>query len=326
MTSQGLIRTLHDRDGKVSTIFVDEFQGFIEKLYKASYTAGTKDTITELFNGSVPKVLRSKAEDSYTKNSKTVFNMVGIGIADQIAQHLTLDDIASGFVPRFTVNFGHSVEWTPEYSVIPQKSIEAYYEPETTDYGSWFSEVLVLMETNKNRLKHPDNAPIFGGKTFFETNKPVPIFMETEAKKRFDVFAIRLGRTASSSHLSKWILPTAERLTMQTWVCAGLLAIHECKSVISLRHVVKAIEQAEWWFTDLLRFISMIKSTDLEKSLDSVEEWIRDKNGVAEAPQIYRHFVGEKTKTEVDQLLDNLRAQGRIIRMKDNKTYKVVEV
>lgn len=95
---EGLFTALSTRPGKPSIFLRDEFSGLLEQMTKRDYMAGMPEMLTKLYDGKVQKrILRRETIEV----KKPVLILYTGGIRSKIQEILTLEQIASGFLPRF---------------------------------------------------------------------------------------------------------------------------------------------------------------------------------------------------------------------------------
>jgi hypothetical protein len=100
---EGILTELQARDGKASLFHRDEITGFIEAATKKEYNAGMLQSLTSLYDGRQEKrTLRSGNID--VKKPRLIL-WCG-GIKSQMQEVLSIEQIRSGFIPRFIVVSG----------------------------------------------------------------------------------------------------------------------------------------------------------------------------------------------------------------------------
>ena len=112
-TAEKLINVLGGRDKEVSLLCTDEINGFFRENILKNYRTGTLENYTKLYDGKVPVVLRATKGSGNTQRADTVFNLVGVGIHDQVAATLTRDQFTSGFLLRSTWAIGDPHKYRP---------------------------------------------------------------------------------------------------------------------------------------------------------------------------------------------------------------------
>src|SRR5690606_10980337 len=79
----------------------DEIQGWFHEIYNKTYMSGSIERMTDLYDGRVMGTLRAGKDASIKTRAQVVFNILGMGIKDEIARVLTDDHFKSGFLARF---------------------------------------------------------------------------------------------------------------------------------------------------------------------------------------------------------------------------------
>jgi hypothetical protein len=140
---------------------------------------------------------------------------------------------------------------------------------------------------------------------------PRPIFMETEALERFNIFKWEMGDYASGHPNEESIEPSRQRLALSAWKIAVLLAMYERSEKVQLRHVLIAIHYTEGWYANLVRMAGAISASEWQRDVDSLETLVLTKGGKMRYEEAYKKF-GNKRKREFDEMVEALRSQARL--------------
>ena len=307
-TPQALVKTLGERDGKVSFIHRDEFQGFIHEIYTQNYMSGAEGRMTQLYDGEVMAVLRNTKELATEKEAETVFNFLAMGITDQIAGRLTTANIQSGFLTRFVWSVAEPPEWLPEHEQVGQMSAE-------DDLTGAQDDPTVAGFITQFRLAQRAWGMRSGEKR--------AIRFTPAALARWNAWKVDTKRYIAGMDNESVIEPSRDRLSYSVWKTAALIAIHDRKREINEEHLLRALEQAEWWFRDMVHMANQVASSEFESRVDKIEMLVATEDGRIPMKNVYKAFK-DLHKGEVDEYINSLEAQGRCARRVHNNI-KVLE-
>src|SRR5699024_8149840 len=157
---------------------------------------------------------------------------------------------------------------------------------------------------------------------------PKQILFDEESLKRFNQWKWQILSRAQESIYTATLSPSLERLSYSVWVAAALLAMHDQSTTIRMPHLLAALNQAEYWFHDMERMVSMIASSDFQRKVDALENFVaKGKDGRRTIAVVYQNMLKTEglRKGEVDEIVDNLRSQGRL-RSRQEVTTRYLEV
>jgi len=287
------------------------FKEFMTKTYMAN----AADQFTELYDGSVPVVIRSTGASSGTSavqsdRAETYFLMYLMGITSKVSEILTVDYFRSGFLARFLFAVADSPPRTFEKEAIEQAPEE---------------EVLAVQDYELDEMVRS----LYDSKLFWEKKGapfPRPVRMTDDALERFNQFKWDMGVFADGHPNEESIEPSRQRLALSIWKASVLLAMYEKSDNVELHHVLIAIRYAEGWFASLVRMAQSISESEWQRELDDLEAFVTNKGGKARFDEVFRRF-GSKRKREFDEMVESLRSQGRLRLYVDNsKTYLETQV
>lgn len=295
VTGESLITKLAERDGQVSLFHRDEFQGFLRELYTKNYLSGLIETMTLLYDGFVPKVLRMTKGSGNDKDARTIFNMLMLGITKEVAASLTTKNFASGFLPRFSWSVADSPEWKEEHEHVDQRD-----EDTEVDLGG---DLMAAKFVSQFEL----------ARRAWNSTKPKQIKFEADAWERWNVWKIESKRFIRGLPNESIMDPGRDRMSYTILKAAALLALHDRSKTVKLEHLLPVLEQAEWWFKDMMRMANMIASSDFEAKADKIESLIAANGGTLARSKVYAsaEFKGMRIG-EVDEHIRSLMAQGRV--------------
>jgi hypothetical protein len=308
-TPEGVTAILAERDGKTSLLHRDEVQGMFKDFINKTYMASAAERFTELYDGHVPVVIRSGKGKSQSERATTNFVMFLMGITSKVADVLTTEYFRSGFLARFL----YVTAETPDRS----KELEDIQQAD--EY-----EIVVRDAVMDSLVKGIYNAVVFWQKKG-EPN-PRPIRLSDPALERFNQFKWEMGNWADSHPERDSIEPSRQRLALSVWKCAILLAMHEQKEQVELRHMLTAIYYSQDWFKNLIKMASAISASEWQRDVDKLEALVVDRGGKIRYEEAYRKF-SNKRKREFDEMVQALHSQARVqIAVDNRKSYLEVIV
>lgn len=306
-TSEGLTTLLGERPDKVTFAHRDEVDGFLQEMMQKSYMAGTKQTMTALYDGRLSPKWRASdkktAAEAKPDHKEVVFNFVGIGVPEALADVLTAKDIQSGFLPRFLFCVGDARPWSPEDEQVqqaedPSKLSRKREDPQVSQFIHLFS----LAETKWA-----------GGEENF-------IMLTDEAQARLTKWNIDAARLTRELDMFDLLQPGRERMMHSIWRAAALLSMLNGEDAISELTLLHVIKQAEDWFSDLVRMAAAVSDSEFANIATTIETFIVEGDDQKRSlPEVYKKFG---RKSVVDEYLDNLVAQGRIKRVTEEQGTK----
>lgn len=289
-TSEGLNKTLAERDGQVSLIHRDEIHGFFHEIFNKAYMAGAVERMTELYDGKVQVSLRANKDSAQTKRAHTTFSILGLGIREELADVLTAKHFRSGFLARFL----WSVADTPDQ--ITRDMVVIGERKDEHDSISQDATIDMMVDGFQDNILDIPKG---------ERRK---ISFDPVAKERFDDWCVQVAGVSDQKYRTEHtsVVPAVERMKISVWKCAALLAFHMGGETIEMFHLMHALAQAELWYEDMMRMASLISASDFERKVGKVEQYIAEApSGVRRRASIYRKFASFRTH-EVDEWIDAL--------------------
>ena len=292
-TAEGLVLELGKRDGMVSVLHRDEIQGFFSEMLTKNYRVGTLETLTALYDGQVPVVLRATKDSGNKNRARTIFNFVGVGVRKRTAAVLTKDYFESGFLARML--------WSVADPKPRRKGSEDLQlnEPDVTTnrYDGGLDDIVTDLIARVQE---------------WPPEEPVEIWWDKAALNRYNRWAEEAMQIAERYGDGDIIVPAYQRMKMSIAKAATLLAMYEQSHVVTLPHFLAALQQAEFWFNDMVRMASAVSSSEFERRLDDVESAISGgKERSALEASVRRKFARLRPR-EIDEVFAALKAQGRI--------------
>lgn len=286
-SAEGLNKVLGTRDGKPSLVWRDEVQGFFKEMFTKNYLAGTVESLTDLYEGRVKVSLRATKGTSQTKRASVLFNMMLLGIEEETAEVLTNKNFRSGFLTRFLWTIASTPEMTADRIALQQRS-EDDYRGEDPMVGEFVREFIAVLR------KMPTSLTIYA----------TPEMLERLNQWIGDALAM-----VKRSRNPKNMQPTVQRLAINIWKCAALLALHSRSERIELKHLLPVLKQAEEWYLALETMSNAIAASEFERQVNEVEGFILDGGGKRLKSAIYRKFPARPMF--VNEWIEALIQQGR---------------
>lgn len=294
-TSEALVVELGKRGPMpASLMHKDEVNGWFLQLYTKQYRVGEMETLTELYDGNVPVVLRTSKDSGNRARGRTVFNFVGVGIRAQTANILTKQHFESGFLARML----WSVADPPPRQ---HGSEDVQFNDGEVQYGR--DEGLEAMVTDLlNRV------------SVWDDDEAVSINMDKASRNRYNEWAEATMQQIERSGEVDTLSPPFKRLGDSLIKTAALLAMYDGQRVITLKHLLPALQQTELWYNDMVRMLQEVASSDFERRLNEVASYIGSgTNSMRLESDINRKFARLRPR-EMEEVISALKIQGRIRR------------
>jgi hypothetical protein len=266
---EGLMAELADRDGKVSLFHRDEITGWLQVTTK-DYMIGILESLTRMYDGKEEKrVLRSATLE--VKKPRLV--ILSGGIKTKMESLITMEHIASGFVPRFLFVCGSTTS----------DQMRPIGPP--PDGGSDINprdELLVEFQAIDEfwRQKPKTTTITVAGMTKKLVGNPEPrdVTASTDAWARIQQMkrdAVELGEASDNANL---YTPILDRLSNSIIKVAILLAAARQSVIIDYTDVIQAIRYSQEWLDSVMDFVSNVeKQPDMnpwEKKADKIIRYI----------------------------------------------------
>lgn len=300
-TPEALIRTLGERDGKVSVLHRDEVVGMFRDFLLKNYMSGAIEKFTELYDGTVPVVLRATKDSGNEHRASTVFNFVGVGIRKQTAEVLTKGHFESGFLARMLWSVAD-----PKTRKSGSEDLEFADELSDSQKAEFDSEIREILR------------PIIRNSKKFSTDNPTEIRFDESSRARYNKWAEEGMRSSEQYGDDGILIPSFQRMKTSIVKAAGLLAMHDGKTIVTLKHLLPTLAQAELWFNDMVRMAAEVSSSEFERRCDDIEGFIASGNDKKRLDSATRKRYARFKPAEYDEILRALQAQGRVKRSPGN--------
>lgn len=289
-----LVKALHDRGGRVSFSHRDEAHGVLKTWATADWSTGVRETIADIYEGKVRPILRATKGESVTGSSKALFHMHLMGTNRAMLEVMDQDMFHSGFLPRFIWAIGKPRKITFDslaYREADEETLASDFDPEAR---------LLASHLRQNRQAIRD----------FHSGA-APIRLGPEAAKRLQHASYDLLKQYEGGRMWDMLQPSIIRWKVVVQKAACLLAMDDQRTTVTLQDMLKALESGEIWFTNLLRVMSQISSSDFERSCDEIERFVNSKGGRVRSNALFSKFRGVRDNF-MKEYLNSLSRQSRV--------------
>jgi hypothetical protein len=268
---EGILTELQARDGKASLFHRDEITGFIEAATKKEYNAGMLQSLTSLYDGRQEKrTLRSGNID--VKKPRLIL-WCG-GIKSQMQEVLSIEQIRSGFIPRFIVVSGTTTS-DQIRPIGPPVDVD-----ETEDIKAKIVEELyqiVDFWMPKPKVTNITLGGTTAQRTVMQGEREMTATPDAWDRMRWLTHdAVKLGENSSSPDI---YTPMYVRLADSIIKVAMLLAGSRCSLVLEFEDVCQAIRLADVFLNSATEFARAVEeSPDInlwEKKADKILAYMK---------------------------------------------------
>ncbi|QIK64566.1 DUF3987 domain-containing protein [Leucobacter viscericola] len=292
---------LIERDGKATLFNKDEAHGQIAEMKKKDYLAGLSQALTLLYDGEVPKMLRTTNKEVSDKRARTYFSIHYMGTFEGVTDVLEPSDWESGFLPRFVWAIGDEHQRTRE-AMRPR--IRQPGRGREIDPRAMQKQWAAQFRSTANRI-----AP---------SGEPAEMEIDDFLIERFVTCQERMYELADEQpEMKERLYPSVKRMSDAILKAACLVALSEGRRVLEETDLLLAIEQGEEWFGNLLHLVTATDSSPFVRSVAKLEKVIRSAGGEMRMENVYRRSPME-TKGATDTLVAQLVAEGRAKRELQN--------
>lgn len=285
-TPEALSVALANRGGRSSLVARDEADGLFEEILGKQFMSGTAESLTDMFNGFVPKRIRvgdgsaEETGESGTEEVTTNFVLYTCATTDKMTKILTEDLIKSGFLTRFIYAVAD-----PGEPVEGSLYLDLTGDDDDDDYGDPMYEKLVQELAHARAYWHHEKD--------LEQGAFKKIRFTPEANKRWNVFQDYLVRYCPDPSMKDLVRPVAARMAFSVMRLAVTLTMAERQDKVQLESVLRAIQYAEEWFQSAYTVIHRITGNPgydaQEKILAVIKELVARGGRVTES-EVWRRF------------------------------------
>ena len=302
-TPEALVRALGERDGLVSVLHKDEVVGMFKDFLTKGYMSGALETYTELYDGNVPVVLRATKDSGNKHRAKTVFNFTGVGIREGVAEILTKNHFQSGYLARMLWSVADPQPRKPGSDDI--EYADELTEAEAKQFDAEMSHLI---------------APFLKRQRQFTLANPKPMRMDKATLKRCNKW-IEEGHTlAEQAGDNNILIPSFKRMVDSVLKASALLAMHDGSEVVTMKHLLHTLAQAELWFNDMVRMSVEVASSEFERRCNDIESFVASGKDKKHLESTVRKKFARYKPAEFDEIVRALQQQGRIRRDPNNRS------
>lgn len=295
-TPEGIVKALGARDGLTSLVHTDEVQGFFRNVFTKTYAQGVLEVYTDLYDGAVRETIRATQGAGNSNRASTQFLFLGVGIRSEVSEILTKRNFESGFLGRAVWSVGEPTEAALQADAF----------------------VFSLKDYKEDPLFDDLVTEVAMGYRQFAPDQKVPVVPDEPATKRLNQWARELKAQLSNGPEGHARAAAVERLGSSVVKAAALLAMHDGETTITLKHVWHALAQAELWVKDLLVMLGEVSSSEFERRLSEIEQYIAQVGESGRLDTTVRKAYARYRPQEIDEIFRALTQQGRIRKHPDD--------
>lgn len=269
---EGLMQALEARPGVPSVFLRDEFSGLIEAMTKKDYMAGMAEALTKLYDGKTMKRVLKRETVHVRDPCLLIF---GGGIRTRIQSQLTLDHVASGFMPRF-------VFITAESDVTRLQPLGPPTETNVEGRNSLLTEL-----TYMRKRYVLEQEIIHQGKVIAREPRRIQAKLTPQAWERYNIFETTMLYAGVNSSLPEVMTPIYDRLSKSTLKSAVLIATSRClyddHVVVDVGDILHAISYCVGWREYAHEIVNGIGRSASEQEMQRIFQSIKRHPGISRA-------------------------------------------
>jgi len=296
---EGLMTSLSTRPGMPSIFLRDEFTGLLDSMTKKDYMAGMAEVLTKLYDGKMQKRLLRKET---VEVKEPVLIIFAGGIKNKTQQLLTVEQISSGFIPRF-------VFVTAESDVARLRPLGPPVVRDLRERAALLDE----MRTMHIKYNQPRALPEKGVK--LTPNPKWPARLTESAWHRMNTFETAIMKAGAESERADVLTPVYDRLSKSMLKAAILLAAAASDDpnevVVEEIDILHAISYAAQWRDYVIEVINGVGKSAAERDIERVMKVLGNKkNNTATRSELMQRF--HLTAKSADALFNTMTQRGLI--------------
>ena len=310
-TAEGLDEALRQNANRSALLHRDEIQGFMKEIDSKAYLAGIKGELTEIYDGKVTGKLRASGEknDKVRRGARVALNLFTMGIRDQLADYLTLEDFQSGFLTRFVYVSADALQRSAATDYIGQMD-----STERTTGDPAFNAMIERLKEARDAWE-AWNDP---------TERTIAVPMNDAAHNRYNKFVTEALDAAQAQSKATILEASASRLNTSVLKAATVLAMADSCDEVELRHMLAAINYCGQWFEDMVAMTDRISESGWKRDLDKLATMLVERGGTVSWKAAYRAFSSELKPREFLDRVQALEESGRLMLTTDKKQGKML--
>lgn len=304
---EGLMQSLEIRPGKPSLFLKDEFSGLIESMSKKDYMAGMAEALTKLYDGKTMKRVLKRETVTVRDPCLLIF---GGGIKTRVQSLLTLDHVASGFVPRFIFLTAESdVSRLQPLGPPTDRAMDEKYE--------------LIQELQELRIRYfTQEEVVVKGKLVGVTSQHWMAKLTEEAWTRYNQLEALLLYAGVNSDQPDIMTPVYDRLAKSILKAAVLIAAtreqHGGVVTVGLIDLLHAIRYGQAWRDYATEIVNGIGRSANEVLLQRIYKSIQRHPGVARSRLMQWYHLGSR---DADIIFSTLEQRGLILATRMGRTW-----
>jgi len=265
---EGLLQSLEIRPGKPSLFLRDEFSGLVDAMTRKDYYAGMAESLTKLYDGKTTKRVLKRETVTVREPCLLIF---GGGIKTRVQSLLTLEHVASGFVPRF-------IFITAESDVTRLQPLG----PPTMENMDGRDELLQELHELRSRYVQ-DQEIIVKGKLVGVNPSRWGALLTPEAWQRYNQLEATLLYAGVNSDQPDIMTPVYDRLAKSILKASVLIAATRDQGediIVELEDLLVAIKYGEGWRAYGMEIVNGIGRSANEILLQRIFKTIKRHPGI----------------------------------------------
>jgi hypothetical protein len=282
---EGMMQALEIRPAKPSIFKRDEVSGLIEAMARKDYMAGMAEALTQLYDGKTLK--RVLKRETVTVREPCLLFFAG-GIKTRVQSLLTLEHVASGFIPRF-------VFLTAESDISKLRPLGPPTMQNLEERAGLIEEAREIRE----RYVFTQEV-ILKGKLVDVSESRTMASLAEETWVRYNQLEATLLYAGINHEQPDIMTPVYDRLAKSILKAAVLIAASRCKGelVVEVEDLLQAIKYGDGWRKYATEIVNGIGRSANEILLQRIFMTIRRHPGVARS-QLMRWYHLEARQAEI---------------------------
>jgi len=304
---EGLFTALSTRPGKPSVFLRDEFSGLLDAMNKKDYMAGMPEMLTKLYDGKVQKRILRK--EVVTVKDPVLILYTG-GIRSKVQEILTLEQVASGFLPRF-------VFITAESDI---NRIQPIGPPTQKNWGAR-SKLVEELRTIQAAYSGTEHQKLNGHLINTNAKRVWTAELTPQAWTRYNVVENNMMRSGVKSNKPEVYTPLYDRLSKSILKAAVLIAASRQlgaeRVIVEESDIVHALYYGEQWKGYAKEIIVNVGHSRNEKQLQTIYGAIVRSAGMSRSALMQAYHLSSR---DANVIFDTLEQRGMISRARVGKT------
>lgn len=303
---EGLMQSLEIRPGKPSMFLKDEFSGLIEAMSKKDYMAGMAEALTKLYDGKTMKRVLKRETVTVREPCLLIF---GGGIKTRVQSLLTLEHVASGFVPRF-------IFITAESDVSKLQPLGPPTQENLEERDLLIEELTEL----RDRYVSSTEITVKGRLVGVSTDRWLAR-LTSEAWLRYNALEATLLYAGVNSDQPDIMTPVYDRLAKSMLKASVLIAAcrHQVgEVVVEVDDLLLAIKYGEAWRNYAMEIVNGIGRSTNEILLQRIYKSIQKHPGIARSKLMQWYHLEARN---ADILFSTMEQRGLILATRMGRTF-----